>query len=90
MTISRKAEAKLALILGQWSKAIALACQEHGRPNSFGVVELASEYNLRRADGYRLGRERVRDLNLWLNVRHDGAWNITYRKGRFHAGKPAQ
>lgn len=82
MSISHKSSAKLGRILGQWSKALIHATAEHGTDNSFGVVELAQEYGITRADGYRIGATRMRELGQWTRL------EITYAKGRFDVVGP--
>lgn len=76
--ISKRAEARLRQILSQWARALARSVEEHGTPNSFGVVELAGEFNLTRRDGYRLGRERLQELQARLH-----GFVLNYKSGRF-------
>lgn len=76
--ISKKAEARLRQILSQWGRALSISVEEHGAPNSFGVVELAGEFNLKKRDGYRLGRERLVELQSRVY-----GFTLTYAKGRF-------
>lgn len=78
--ISKRAEARLRQILSQWARAISISVEEHGTPNSFGVVELAGEFNLVRRDGYRLGRERLQELQARVH-----GFVLHYKHGRFHA-----
>ncbi len=84
MSISRRSEEKLRRILRLWSQAIRTESAEHGRPNSFGVRELAGEYGLDPRDGYRIGATRRSDLWQWLGG-HDG-WGsaVVYENGRFY------
>ena len=84
MSISHKSALKLESILFKWSQAITHASEEHGRPNSFGVVELAKEYGLNPRDGYRLGTERRQAL--WERLGGSEKWGScpTYSKGRFY------
>jgi hypothetical protein len=85
VTISRKSEAKLRRILGEWSRAIVNDIKLHGAPNSFGVTELAREYGMTQADGYRLGSTRLLDLQLWVNVYAElgPKMIISYKNARF-------
>ena len=74
---------RLETILRAWSKALARAAEEHGRPNSFWVRELATEYGLTARDGYRIGSTRRHDLWLWLGGLQGWGSCPTYSKGRF-------
>jgi hypothetical protein len=81
---TKKQWATIALRLDRWSKALKREVELHGRPNSFGVTELAGEYGLTRRDGYYLGKFRLFDL--WQRLGgHDG-WGSapTYSNGRFY------
>ena len=84
MSISRRAESRFNVILLKWSRALKHAAEEHGRPNSFGVVELATEYGLRKRDGYRLGRTRTFDLWQFLGGHERWGSQPTYQNGRFY------
>lgn len=81
---SRKQWAEIARRLAKWSEAIKHEAELHGRPNSFGVMELAGEYGLNPRHGYYLGFCRMFDLWQVLGG-HDG-WGSapTYEKGRFY------
>lgn len=82
--ISRVAEAKLRRIVGEWARALRHEAEQHGRPNSFGVAEVATEYNLTRRDGYRLGQ--TRRFELWQALGGHAGWGScpTYHRGRFY------
>jgi hypothetical protein len=82
--ISKRGALKLRTILDRWSAALKHSAEEHGRPNSFGVVELAAEFNLKRRDGYRIGRTRLYELWQWLGGRDRWGSAPTYEKGRFY------
>lgn len=84
MSLSNDGKVKLADILARWSTALKRAAAEHGRPNSFGVVELAEEYRLTKRDGYRIGQTRLPDLHNWLGGRDGWGSAPTYSKGRFY------
>lgn len=58
-------------------------CAEHGRPNSFGVAELAGTYNLNPRDGYYL---KVRVFELWEYLGGEAWGELSYVKGRFVCG----
>ena len=80
MSLSKAGAIKLVSILTKWSNALAREIEEHGAPNSFGVIEVSKEWMLNRRDGYRLGATRLPDLNALLIGQ--GA-TITYEHGRF-------
>lgn len=61
----------------RWSEVLKHAIEEHGRPNSFGVVELAGEYRLQKSDGYYLGYHRILDFSEACGG------GVTYSHGRF-------
>lgn len=94
MSLSEAGKVKLHRILFTWTRALTKSIDEHGIPNSFGVIELAGEFNLNPRDGYRLGQTRISYLHDWLlmdcssvayaaQFANDGP-KIRYRKGRFY------
>ncbi len=84
MSISKASEAKLRRILSHWSEAIKDESAQHGRPNSFGVRELAGEHMLNPRDGYRIGQSRLPDLWSFLGGRKGWGSCPTYSHGRFY------
>lgn len=84
MSLSNAGKVKLGFILTKWSKALKHASDEHGRPNSFGVRELAIEYNLNPVDGYRIGTTRLPDLWGFLGGHEGWGSKPTYKRGWFH------
>lgn len=74
----------ISIRLTRWTIALKHAVAEHGRPNSFGVVELAVEYGLRKRDGYFFGQKYMFDLWQMLGGRDGWGSCPTYAKGRFY------
>jgi hypothetical protein len=70
-----------------WGKALENEIAQHGRPNSFGVMELAGEYGLRPRDGYYLGDCRLSELWERLGGEKFGPCP-TYKRGRFYFEAP--
>lgn len=67
-----------------WAKAIRRSAEEHGRPNSFWVRELAGEFGgLETSTGYYIGRKRLFDLWQALGGRDGWGSCPTYKNGRF-------
>lgn len=70
--------------LEQWSAALKRDAELHGRPNSFGVRELAHEYNLTVRHGYYVGNFRLADLWAFLGGLEQWGSCPTYFEGRFY------
>lgn len=76
---------RLETALRHWANAIRYESAEHGRPNSFGVLELAGEFgNLDKRDGYRIGQRYL--VRLWECLGGRVGWGSrpTYSKGRIY------
>lgn len=85
---SLRQRARITKEILRWASAIKHASDEHGRPNSFGVVELATEYGLKKRDGYFFGSKLGLSYmpELWQALGgHDG-WGsmLTYANGRYY------
>lgn len=81
---SKEQWASIRRRVAKWSAAIKHSAEEHGRPNSFGVVELATEFGLRPRDGYYLGQQRT--FEIWEALGGHEGWGSapTYSRGRFY------
>lgn len=67
-----------------WGAALKSEAAKHGRPNNFGITEMAKEHGLTRRDGYYVGNFRL--YELWQELGGHEGWGScpTYENGRFY------
>ncbi len=91
MSLTHQQGATLSRRLTKWSSALVKEIEKHGVPNTFGVVEIAGEYNLSKKDGYALNPNKGRfpELVTWVNARLPLAEEVEmeYKRGRFYVKK---